>query len=76
MKVILPALLMSLAALIAAPVLAETTARRVTVTEWKTVFAKVEPRDSLPARSRLGGILQCETACKIDPGIGVIGVQK
>ncbi|MCE8510793.1 efflux RND transporter periplasmic adaptor subunit [Ruegeria pomeroyi] len=58
MKVILPALLMNLAALIAAPALAETTARRVTVTEWKTVFAKVEPRDSLPARSRLGGILQ------------------
>ncbi|AAV94813.1 efflux RND transporter periplasmic adaptor subunit [Ruegeria pomeroyi] len=58
MKMILPALLLCLAALSAVPALAETTARRVTVTEWKTVFAKVEPRDSLPARSRLGGTLQ------------------
>ncbi|WP_406646111.1 efflux RND transporter periplasmic adaptor subunit [Aliisedimentitalea scapharcae] len=29
----------------------------VMVTEWKAVFAKVEPRDTVPARARIGGTL-------------------
>ena len=33
------------------------TARPATVTEWKAVFARVEARDSIPARARLGGTL-------------------
>ena len=32
-------------------------ARRVEVTDWKAVFGRVEARDRVPARSRLGGTL-------------------
>lgn len=37
---------------------AEATVERVTKTEWKAVFAKVESRNNIPARSRLGGTLE------------------
>lgn len=33
------------------------TARTVEVTEWKAVFGRIEARDQIPARSRLGGTL-------------------
>ncbi|SIS80575.1 efflux RND transporter periplasmic adaptor subunit [Phaeovulum vinaykumarii] len=32
-------------------------ARRVELTDWKAVYARVEARDSIPARARLGGTL-------------------
>ncbi|MDV4146576.1 efflux RND transporter periplasmic adaptor subunit [Shimia sp. FJ5] len=33
------------------------TARAVTLTEWKSVFGRVEARDMIPARSRIGGVV-------------------
>lgn len=33
------------------------TAKRVELTEWKAVFGRIEARDRIPARSRLGGTL-------------------
>ena len=33
------------------------TARRVAITDWKAVFGRIEARDRVPARSRLGGTL-------------------
>lgn len=33
------------------------TARSVEVTDWKAVFGRIEARDQIPARSRLGGTL-------------------
>ena len=33
------------------------TARRLEMTEWKAVFGRIEARDRIPARSRLGGTL-------------------
>lgn len=36
---------------------AEHEAAEVVITEWKAVFGKVEARDSVPARSRIGGTL-------------------
>lgn len=36
---------------------AEHTARLTTVIEWKAVFGKVEARDNVPARSRIGGTM-------------------
>ena len=36
---------------------AQETVSPVMVTEWKAVFAKVEPRDTVPARARIGGTL-------------------
>ncbi len=35
----------------------EHAARLTTVTEWKAVFGKVEARDNVPARARIGGTL-------------------
>ncbi|WP_372887492.1 efflux RND transporter periplasmic adaptor subunit [Shimia sp.] len=34
------------------------TARRIEVVEWKAVFARIETRDQVPARSRLGGVIE------------------
>ncbi|MCE8422201.1 biotin/lipoyl-binding protein, partial [Rhodovulum sulfidophilum] len=31
--------------------------RPVTVTEWKSVYGRIEARDRIPARARLGGTL-------------------
>lgn len=36
---------------------AETVVERKQITEWKSVFGRVEARDRVPARSRLGGTL-------------------
>ncbi len=36
---------------------AETTAERADITQWKAVFGRIETRDRIPARSRLGGTL-------------------
>ncbi len=33
------------------------TAKAVTLTEWKSVFGRVEARDMIPARSRIGGVV-------------------
>lgn len=42
----------------ALPVLAETvTLSPVTLTEWKAVYGRIEARDRIPARARLGGTL-------------------
>ena len=40
-----------------APSFAAETAKAVTVTEWKSVFGRVEARDMIPARSRIGGVV-------------------
>ncbi|SDD74534.1 efflux RND transporter periplasmic adaptor subunit [Ruegeria marina] len=37
---------------------ADMQAERITITEWKAVFAKIEARNTIPARSRLGGTLE------------------
>lgn len=43
---------------IAAPAAAETlTLEPVPVTEWKAVYGRVEARDTVPARARIGGIV-------------------
>ena len=34
------------------------TSRLVEVPEWKAVFARIETRDRVPARSRLGGVIE------------------
>ncbi len=34
------------------------TSRQVEVPEWKAVFARIETRDLVPARSRLGGVIE------------------
>lgn len=36
---------------------AEDTVELATITEWKAVFGKVEARNNVPARSRIGGVL-------------------
>ncbi|MEZ5755840.1 MAG: efflux RND transporter periplasmic adaptor subunit [Paracoccaceae bacterium] len=47
-----------LAGLLGTAALAETiTLEPVTVTEWKAVYGRVEARDRIPARARLGGTL-------------------
>lgn len=60
MKPLLPAMLM--AVLIPLGVHAESAGdthalHQLTVTEWKAVFGKIETRDLVPARARLGGTL-------------------
>ena len=40
-----------------APALAADMAKAVTLTEWKSVFGRVEARDMIPARSRIGGVV-------------------
>ena len=51
----------------AAPVLAETvTLAPVTLTEWKAVYGRVEARDRIPARARLGGTLVSLTVAEGD----------
>ena len=35
----------------------EMNARKVQLTDWKAVFGRIEARDRIPARSRLGGTL-------------------
>ncbi|MCW9043728.1 MAG: efflux RND transporter periplasmic adaptor subunit [Pseudopelagicola sp.] len=37
--------------------LAADTAETVTLTEWKSVFGRVEARDMIPARSQIGGVV-------------------
>jgi RND family efflux transporter MFP subunit len=49
-------LLLPLAAL-AETAATETAVTQATITEWKAVFGKVEARDNVPARARLGGTL-------------------
>lgn len=50
--------LVALAGVAAPPVLADTlTLAPVEVTDWKAVFGRVEARDTIPARARLGGTL-------------------
>lgn len=47
-----------IAAMLAAmPAVAEQAVTRHDVTEWKSVFGRVEARDTIPARSRIGGTL-------------------
>ena len=54
----LPLLSLLLCAAAALPLAAETVVLApVALTEWKAVFGKVEARDRLPARARLGGTL-------------------
>ncbi|MFV0513754.1 MAG: efflux RND transporter periplasmic adaptor subunit [Jhaorihella sp.] len=57
--------LIGLLALIAAAAGAEQPVRQAAVTEWKSVFGQVEARDTIPARSRIGG-----TLIRIDVGEG------
>lgn len=47
------------------PVLGAETVRAVTITEWKSVFGRVEARDMIPARSRIGGVV---TAINVTEG--------
>ncbi|MCB1332730.1 MAG: efflux RND transporter periplasmic adaptor subunit [Roseivivax sp.] len=54
-----PAIALSLVTLVLAlPAAAEDLVRRVDVTTWKSVFGRIEARDQIPARSRLGGTVQ------------------
>lgn len=41
----------------ALPALAETPLAPVKVTDWKAVYGRIETRDRIPARARIGGIL-------------------
>ena len=46
------------ASLAASPALAGTlTLAPTTVTEWKAVYGRVEARDTVPARARIGGLI-------------------
>lgn len=47
---------------------AEAVITQTTITEWKAVFGKVEARDNVPARARLGGTL---TAISVTEGTTV-----
>lgn len=50
---------------------ADFTATKTTVTEWKAVFGRVEARDTIPARARLGGTLvtiSVEEGAKVSEG--------
>lgn len=60
-----PALLVALL-LTALPALAETPLAPVTVTNWKAVYGRIETRDRIPARARIGGILTELTAAEGD----------
>ncbi|WP_068108668.1 efflux RND transporter periplasmic adaptor subunit [Tropicimonas marinistellae] len=60
--------------------LAETAmqARQAEVTEWKAVFGRIETRDSIPARSRLGGTLvdlSVEEGSRVERGQHIATVQ-
>ncbi|MBC7143297.1 MAG: efflux RND transporter periplasmic adaptor subunit, partial [Rhodobacteraceae bacterium] len=45
--------------LASSPLLAETiTLEPIPVTEWKSVYGRVEARETVPARARIGGIVQ------------------
>lgn len=63
--------------LLALPALAQAeisyTVTPVTIPEWKAVFGKVEPRDNVPARTRLGGTL---VEVLVSEGDQVAGGQK
>lgn len=49
----------ALALLSAAPAMAETLVLQPTqITEWKPVYGRVEAKDTVPARTRLGGIVE------------------
>ncbi|HSF64439.1 MAG TPA: efflux RND transporter periplasmic adaptor subunit [Paracoccaceae bacterium] len=51
----------------ALPALAETvTLEPVTLTEWKAVYGRIEARDRIPARARLGGTLMTLTVAEGD----------
>ena len=43
--------------LVSGPALAQHVVKPVAITEWKAVFARVEPRVTIPARTRIGGTL-------------------
>ncbi|MFC4669568.1 efflux RND transporter periplasmic adaptor subunit [Seohaeicola nanhaiensis] len=67
----------------ATPVLAEEagTVQRVTLTSWKSVFGRIEARERIPARARLGGTLTQITVAegsKVEAGqtIGVVTDEK
>lgn len=60
-----PALLVALM-LSALPALAETPLAPVKVTDWKAVYGRIETRDRIPARARIGGILTELTAAEGD----------
>ena len=49
---------MLIGALVPLVAAAEVPVRKMPVTEWKSVFGRVEARDTVPARSRIGGTLQ------------------
>lgn len=49
---------MLIGALVPLAAAAEVPVRKMLVTEWKSVFGRVEARDTVPARSRIGGTLQ------------------
>jgi RND family efflux transporter MFP subunit len=51
-------LLLTASFLAAGPVLAETvTLAPETITEWKPIYGTVEPRNEVPARARIGGVV-------------------
>lgn len=50
----------------ALPALAETPLAPVKVTDWKAVYGRIETRDRIPARARIGGILTELTAAEGD----------
>lgn len=55
---LLPGFLVVLAGAMALPALADTLVLAPTaVTDWKAVFGRVEARDNIPARARIGGTL-------------------
>lgn len=57
-----------LAACLPAIALADFNVTNSTVTEWKAVFGRVEARDTIPARARLGGTL---VAINVEEGVQV-----
>lgn len=60
---------------------ADDTVRKVTLTTWKSVFGRIEARDRIPARARLGGTLteigvEAGTAVKAGQTIAVVTDEK
>lgn len=58
----------ALAVIAASSLAAETVVERKQIVEWKSVFGRVEARDRVPARSRLGGTL---VSLKVEEGARV-----
>lgn len=55
-RLIIP-ILLAMTLPLAAQAQSEMQARQMEIPEWKSVFGRIETRDSIPARSRLGGTL-------------------